>query len=98
VFDLAPEAFFPAPKVWSRVVHIKPLANRPLPVTLKMLAKLTHLAFQQRRKMLRQSLKPYVSVLEEVGIAPTQRAEELPVTTWLKLAEAVLLNEAQQLV
>jgi 16S rRNA (adenine1518-N6/adenine1519-N6)-dimethyltransferase len=90
VFDLAPDAFYPPPQVWSRVVHITPLAQRPSPAILKQLAQLTHLAFQQRRKMLRQSLKPYVPFLESLGIATTMRAEELPVATWLKLAEAVL--------
>ena len=90
VFDLAPEAFYPPPKVWSRVVHMAPLPVLPPAIIIKKLAQLTHLAFQQRRKMLRQSLKPYVAILEKLDIASTQRAEELPVATWLKLAQTVI--------
>ena len=56
-FDIPPQAFTPPPKVTSTVVHIEPIAT-PLPCEPDRLEKVTHAAFGQRRKMLRQSLKP----------------------------------------
>jgi 16S rRNA (adenine1518-N6/adenine1519-N6)-dimethyltransferase len=51
----------------------------------------TAAAFGQRRKMLRASLRQLwpepEPILEEAGIAPTLRAEDLSVQDFLKLAE-----------
>lgn len=52
--------------------------------------KITSLAFGQRRKMLRQSLKAMPGLLDkcrDLGIEPTARAEELPPEAFLRLAE-----------
>ena len=57
LFDLPPQAFTPPPKVTSAVVHLVPRES-PLPVDGAKLSKVTEFAFGQRRKMLRQSLKP----------------------------------------
>ena len=48
-------------------------------------------AFGQRRKMLRNNLKGLVDdgLLERLGIAPTARAEELPLSDYIALANAV---------
>ena len=56
-------AFTPPPKVMSAVVHIVP---KPAPeeVSFRTLERLTAAAFGQRRKMLRQSLKPVVGAVE----------------------------------
>ena len=89
-------AFTPPPKVMSAVVHItpKPAADDvPLPV----LEQLTAAAFGQRRKMLRQSLKPVpgaLDALEEVGIAAERRAETVTVPGWIALARVVARNRA----
>jgi 16S rRNA (adenine1518-N6/adenine1519-N6)-dimethyltransferase len=52
----------------------------------------TRAAFGQRRKMLRQSLKALMPdpalLLEEAGITPTIRAEEVPVAGFVALANA----------
>ncbi len=74
-------AFTPPPKVQSAVVHIEPAAM-PDGVASATLERLTAAAFGQRRKMLRQSLKSLpgaVATLEELGIAPSRRAETLRV-------------------
>jgi 16S rRNA (adenine1518-N6/adenine1519-N6)-dimethyltransferase len=51
---------------------------------------LTAAAFGQRRKMLRQSLKGFIRdpepLLAAAGIAATQRADELPVEAFARLA------------
>jgi 16S rRNA (adenine1518-N6/adenine1519-N6)-dimethyltransferase len=57
-----------------------------------MLERVTEAAFGQRRKMLRQSLKSLgvdpIALLEESGIEPTERAEQIPVEGFVALARA----------
>jgi 16S rRNA (adenine1518-N6/adenine1519-N6)-dimethyltransferase len=93
LFDVAPSAFVPPPKVTSSVVRIDPRPE-PLACDARALQRVTEAAFGQRRKMLRQSLKslgvdPLV-LLDAAGIAPTARAEEIPVEGFVDLARAFL--------
>lgn len=90
-FDLPPSAFTPPPKVTSSVVNLVPRAN-PLPCRLEALERVTAAAFNQRRKMLRQSLKSlpgHEKMLELTGIDPTARPETLPVEAFVALANAL---------
>lgn len=86
-FDVPPQAFTPAPKVTSAVVRLVP-REKPLPAELKAMERLTQAAFGQRRKMLRQSLKPLggEALLTSAGIDPTRRAETLSVEEFAALA------------
>lgn len=92
LFDVPPSAFVPPPKITSAVVHLVPRPD-PAPCDLKMLERITLAAFGQRRKMLRQSLKSLIPdpgpVLDAAGIAPTARAEEIPVEGFVALANAL---------
>lgn len=84
-------AFTPPPKVMSAVVHIV-AAEMPEGVAFATLERLTAAAFGQRRKMLRQSLKPVKGAQEAmavVGIDPTRRAETLSVAEFVALARAL---------
>ena len=90
LFALKPEAFTPPPAVASAVVEFTPL-ERPEPeCRAGTLAKVTAAAFGQRRKMLRQSLKPLVrepeALLAAAGLAPTLRGETLLVHDFARLA------------
>ncbi len=89
LFDVAPSAFVPPPKVTSSVVRLVP-RERPLACDALALQRLTEAAFGQRRKMLRQSLKTLgvdaLALLAEAGIEPTARAEEIPVEGFVALA------------
>jgi len=89
LFDVAPGAFVPAPKVTSSVVQIVPREN-PLPCDAKILGQVTAAAFGQRRKMLRQSLRSLgvdaAALLAAAAIEPTRRAEEIPVEGFVRLA------------
>jgi 16S rRNA (adenine1518-N6/adenine1519-N6)-dimethyltransferase len=93
VMHLPPEAFTPAPKVHSAVVHLTALATPRFPANPAVLSRVTAMAFNQRRKMLRSSLKglggDVESLLERVGIAPTARAEEIGLEAFCALARAV---------
>ena len=89
MFDVAPSAFVPAPKVTSSVVRLIPRAQ-PLPCDRKMLERLTEAAFGQRRKMLRQSLKSLgidpLRLAAAAGIDPTRRAETVPIDGFVAMA------------
>ena len=93
VMHLPPEAFTPAPKVHSAVVHLTRLEEPRFPADAAVLSRITAMAFNQRRKMLRSSLKglggDVEALLEGVGIAPTQRAEEIGLEQFCALAGAV---------
>lgn len=97
-FKLPPNSFFPPPDVTSACGSFKkrdsPLADNP-----KLLSKAVHLAkmaFQQRRKTLTKTLKPFISVdelkafLEERGKPPTERPENLSAHEFLLLAEKLM--------
>ena len=81
VMHLPPEAFTPAPKVHSAVVHLTRLEQPRYPADEAKLTRLTMMAFGQRRKMLRSSLKGMGADIEDrlrmVRIEPTARAEEI---------------------
>lgn len=89
LFDVAPSAFVPPPKVTSSVVRLAPRAL-PLPCRAAALEAVTRAVFGQRRKMLRQSLKGLTPepgpLLAAAGIPETARAEEVPVAGFVALA------------
>ena len=91
LFDVPRSAFTPPPKVTSAIVELTPRAN-PLPCREDDLSRVTQAAFGQRRKMLRQSLKPLgidpLHLCEATGIDPTARAETIPVEGFVALANA----------
>jgi len=89
-FDIPPQAFTPPPKVTSTVVHLEPIAE-PLPCEAARLERVTQAAFGQRRKMLRQSLKPLggEALLARAGIDPQRRAETLSVEEFVRLANLI---------
>ncbi len=92
LFDVAPTAFVPQPKVTSSVVQLKPRAT-PLACDARALQRVTEAGFGQRRKMLRQSLKSLGgdagALLAAADIAPTARAEEISVEGFVRLARAL---------
>ena len=90
MFDISRHAFTPPPKVTSSVVHITPKPS-PLDVPMSKLETVTKTAFGQRRKMLRQSLKPLggEALLAKAGIDGQRRAETLSVEEFVTLARLV---------
>lgn len=93
VMHLPPEAFTPAPKVHSAVVHLTRLMEPRFAADGATLSRITAMAFNQRRKMLRSSLKglhPQIEdVLNSVGIAPTARAEEIGLEQFCALSRMI---------
>ena len=90
VMELPPEAFTPPPKVHSAVVHFDALAEPRFPAPAGLLSSTVAMAFNQRRKMLRSSLKsasPDIeNMLRDAGLEPTARAEEISLEGFCALA------------
>ncbi len=85
---IPPEAFAPAPKVWSAVVTLTPRAGQPPAALVAAMERVTAAAFGQRRKMLRGSLRALggVALLDRAGIAGDRRAETLSIAEFATLA------------
>jgi 16S rRNA (adenine1518-N6/adenine1519-N6)-dimethyltransferase len=93
LFDIPPRAFVPPPKVTSSVVQLVPRLAPLGPCGRDELERVLAAGFGQRRKMLRQSLKPLgvdaETLLAAAGVAPTSRAEALSVVEFCALARAL---------
>jgi len=89
LFDVAPAAFDPPPRVDSTVLRMVPRAA-PADVDPALLRELVTVAFSQRRKLLRHTLGRW---LEARGVAQDfdvqRRAEEVAVDEYLALAQTV---------
>jgi 16S rRNA (adenine1518-N6/adenine1519-N6)-dimethyltransferase len=93
VMDLAPDAFVPAPKVRSAVVHLDALDAPRFEADPMVLTRVVATAFNQRRKMLRAGLKGLAPDIEDrlrtAGIKPTDRAEQVPLEGFCALAREI---------
>jgi 16S rRNA (adenine1518-N6/adenine1519-N6)-dimethyltransferase len=87
LFEVAPEAFTPPPRVDSAVVRMLPRRG-PDEVDPEVLSEVLAAGFGQRRKMLRGTLLPWLAArgVPEVDLPGTARAEDVPVAQWVALA------------
>lgn len=89
LFMVPPHAFRPPPKVDSAVVRLVPLAADKIHIKDAVLFEnLVRDAFGQRRKTIRNAMQALATTddIEAVGLRPDARAEQLPVTDFIKLA------------
>ena len=95
LFEVSATAFYPQPKVKSAVVK---LVLRPYPgleIEESMLMRVAKAAFAQRRKTLLNTLSAGLGltkndismVLQQAGIEPKQRAEELSISDYQKICQ-----------
>jgi 16S rRNA (adenine1518-N6/adenine1519-N6)-dimethyltransferase len=92
IFDVAPEAFDPAPRVTSSIVRMVPLPQaRVRAVDEALFAAVVLRAFSQRRKMLRGVLGAWTALIpwDALQIEPTWRAEQVSVPKFIALADAL---------
>lgn len=90
LFDVPPGAFVPPPKVTSSIVRMVPRPVESLEkVDPEVFAQVVSLAFQQRRKTLRNALSTLMSDedIESAGVNPAARAETLDVAAYVRLAQ-----------
>jgi len=96
LFMVKPGAFNPPPKVDSAVVVLQPYRELPFPAQDENLfADIVREAFNHRRKVLRNSLKPLVdaALWPQLPVKPEQRAEELSVQDYVNIANIINKNK-----
>ncbi len=89
VLFVPPESFDPPPRVDSAIVRMVPLATPPA-IDFPLYSDLVQTAFSQRRKILRNTLGKWLDARAFSGAFDLQRrAEEVPVSEYVALAQAV---------
>jgi 16S rRNA (adenine1518-N6/adenine1519-N6)-dimethyltransferase len=90
VMTVPPDAFTPPPKVTSAVVRLDLLDAPRVPADARQLSRVVAMGFNQRRKMLRASMRGLgtgaEAMLRAAGIEPTERAEQVPLAAWCRLS------------
>lgn len=95
LIPVPPESFRPAPKVHSAVVRLKPHKTMPCVAEDEtLLSQIVSLCFQQRRKTLRNCLRPYLEHLEsqtnsQDSIDLSRRPEQLSVSEFVALSNRI---------
>ncbi len=92
LFDVSPSAFYPPPKVDSSIVQLIPYCTPPVEViNQKHFAQIVALAFSQRRKTLRNTLKKQLDIknIQTAGVNPQARAETLTLEDFARLANTL---------
>jgi 16S rRNA (adenine1518-N6/adenine1519-N6)-dimethyltransferase len=96
MFIVPPGAFNPPPKVDSAIVRMIPVDLQKVgaggtATDPALFAKVVTAAFSQRRKMLRNTLREFISEadLAALGITPTARAEDIAVADYVRLANTL---------
>jgi 16S rRNA (adenine1518-N6/adenine1519-N6)-dimethyltransferase len=98
LFTIGPEVFSPPPRVESTVIKLKPWSVPQYERTdMLIFSKIVKAAFAQRRKTLRNALKGIISatILSDLKIEPSARAETLPIETFVSLANLYCANKNQ---
>ena len=90
VGQVPPSVFYPRPRVTSALVAIERVDHGIESEVETELIELLRIAFNQRRKMLRKSLRGRVDeeAIKRANIAPTSRPEELNLSSWVALARS----------
>lgn len=89
LFAVPPTAFDPAPKVDSAIVRLTPYQQLPYQAhNIKIFERLVNVAFQQRRKTLRNALKSSLpaDVIDQLPMDSNARAETLSVATFVEMS------------
>ncbi|MCK5395024.1 MAG: 16S rRNA (adenine(1518)-N(6)/adenine(1519)-N(6))-dimethyltransferase RsmA [Gammaproteobacteria bacterium] len=92
LFEVPPYAFEPAPKVNSAILRLQPSFQFDKKIhDFVQYEKLVREAFSQRRKTLKNTLKNICTVtqIEQAGLSPSQRAEELSVSDFVNLHDVI---------
>jgi 16S rRNA (adenine1518-N6/adenine1519-N6)-dimethyltransferase len=92
VLEVPPTAFIPAPKVDSAVVRLEPYDVPPfIAKSMKNLNQVCSMAFNQRRKTIRNGLREILDVeeLQALQVDHTKRAENVTIEEYVRLANYV---------
>ena len=92
IADIPSSVFLPKPKVESSLVQIKRREKYAVSANYELLFELVKRSFNQRRKMLRRSLKDIFDSndFEFAGIDPMDRAEDITLEEWGLLTDQLV--------
>lgn len=89
LFEVNRNIFTPPPKVTSAIIELKPRQAPPYPGDLEKLEKITQIAFNQRRKMIKSTLKSLgfdEEMLKKAGIDGNLRPENIEIEEFCRLS------------
>jgi len=92
LLNVSADSFTPPPKVESAVIKLYPDRHTEHKIEdRKLFNDLVRTAFSKRRKTIRNALKSVVTeeLMQDAGIDPSSRPEEIPVVTYIKLANLI---------
>ncbi|KAJ2159472.1 hypothetical protein GGF46_003016 [Coemansia sp. RSA 552] len=93
IYRVPASSFVPRPRVDAAVVQLRPLPEPPLKSSLRTVEHLARFVFMKRRKMLARTFKDWdptkLQLLEECGIDPTLRAQDVPAEKFCELARII---------
>lgn len=91
LFDVAPEAFWPRPKVFSTVLRLIPEKHPFVVKDTKLFNEVVRLAFNQRRKTIKNCLKNFLTQQEftEIDIDPQLRPEQISLEKYVKITNKI---------
>ncbi len=96
LFDIPPEAFFPKPKITSSMIRLNFSAgtgNLSKVKDYRLFRTIVKTTFLKRRKMLRNTLKPFISEPGDLhSVKVTDRPENLSVADFISLSNEIFLK------
>lgn len=99
LFDVPPECFYPAPRVHSSVIELRPYATPPITTPRAPLFRIVKAAFSQRRKTLVNCLSAalpavpkadFAKILDGLGHNPNIRGETLSLQAFAALTDTLI--------
>lgn len=96
LFDIPPEAFFPKPKITSSMIRLNfssGTGNLSKVKDYKLFRTIVKTTFLNRRKMLRNTLKPFAEDVSSIkSVEVTKRPENLSVADFIALSNEIFLK------
>jgi 16S rRNA (adenine1518-N6/adenine1519-N6)-dimethyltransferase len=89
LFTVGPQVFSPPPKVQSAVIRLRRNSTLQLDVDEKLFFRVVKAGFQQRRKTLRNALKPLLPATPPPPLLLAKRAEQLTVADFVALTKYI---------
>ncbi len=97
LFSVKPGSFFPPPKVSSGVILLTRNKTTSLPCDEKLFFKVVKTTFNQRRKMIRNSIKSILLNLDGESELLSKRPEQLGVAEFIELTNWVESQQREEL-
>lgn len=94
LFHIAPGAFSPPPKVDSSIIMLTRKENYGLPCDEKLFNQIIKTSFQQRRKKLRNTLKPFLNNLDLEILQ--LRPEQIGVEDFINITQIITLQKEEK--